>query len=225
MEVVSPLTFARTNPGGKRRFGSPLGHGHGDTELTSSTATTAGAEDFDMDDCFPVAKRRKRFLNDGGAELDSFSFQAKENCPLFQAPRPIQPPAALFPTKRNRASIQQDHVSAQRLQELQHVVEQQAAEIQRLSSENDSAQRSAAELSSQHAKVEHENKILKRAVAIQQDRQNQLTAELEGARQYKLEAEDRIHRLEQMNLTLQYQLQQSNSTPGDDFMGSPTWGF
>jgi len=133
--------------------------------------------------------------------------------------------AALLSTKRNRASIQQDHVSAQRLQELQHVVEQQAAEIQRLSSENDSAQRSAAELSSQHAKVEHENKILKRAVAIQQDRQNQLTAELEGARQYKLEAEDRIHRLEQMNLTLQYQLQQSNSTPGDDFMGSPTWGF
>lgn len=133
--------------------------------------------------------------------------------------------AALLSTKRNRASIQQDHVSAQRLQELQHVVEQQAAEIQRLSSEYDSAQRSASELSSQHAKVEHENKILKRAVAIQQERQNQLTAELEGARQYKLEAEDRIHRLEQMNLTLQYQLQQSNSTPGNDFMGSPTWGF
>ncbi len=132
---------------------------------------------------------------------------------------------ALLSTKRNRASIQPDHISAQRLQELQHVVEQQAAEIQRLTSEKDSALRSASDLSSQHSKVEHENKILKRAVAIQQERQNQMSAELEGARQYKLEAEDRIRRLEQMNLTLQYQLRQSNSTPGNDFMGSPTWGF
>lgn len=230
MEVVSPLTFARTNPGGKRRFGSPV---HGDSELTSS-ATTAAAEDFDMDECpaygVPAAKRRRRFLNGGGVELDSFSFQAKENfatSSFVQAPRHSHshPAAALLSTKRNRASIQPDHVSVQRLQDLQHVVEQQAAEIQRLTSENDSAQRSASELSTQHSKVEHENKILKRAVAIQQERQNLLSAELEGARQFKLEAQDRIHRLEQMNLTLQYQLQQSNSTPGNDFMGSPTWGF
>ncbi len=256
MEVVSPLTFARTNPGGKRRFGSPL---HGDSEFTSSATTVAAAEDFDMDECpafgFPAAKRRRRFLNDGGVEIDSFSFQAKENCAtssFVQAQRHSHSHsaagklhffftvrsfiicfsrifclflAALISNKRNRTSIQPDHVSAQRLLDLQHVVEQQAAEIQRLTSENDSAQRSTAELSSQHSKVEHENKILKRAVAIQQERQNQLSAELEGARQFKLEAEDRIHRLEQMNLTLQYQLQQSNSSPGNDFMGSPTWGF
>jgi hypothetical protein len=99
MEVVSPLTFARTNPGGKRRFGSPL---HGDSELTSTATTTASVEDFDMDECpnygFPAAKRRKRFLNDGGGgvEVDSFSYQAKENCLLtsfVQAPRPTHPAA------------------------------------------------------------------------------------------------------------------------------------
>jgi hypothetical protein len=56
-------------------------------------------------------------------------------------------------------------------------------------------------------------------VAIQQDRQHQVNAELEGARRFKEQAEDRIRRLEQMNLTLQYQLQAQNSSAGNDFMG------
>jgi hypothetical protein len=98
------------------------------------------------------------------------------------------------------------------------VVEQQAAEIERLKCEKESARASASQLSSQHVKAEHENKILKRAVAIQQDRQSQMTGELEGARQFKVAAEDRIRRLEQMNLTLQYQMQ-AKSASGDDFMG------
>ncbi len=78
MEVVSPLTFDRANPGGKRRFGSPL---RGDSEMTASA--TAAAEDFDMDDCpvfgYPAAKRRKRFPNGGEGEFDLFSSQSKEN--------------------------------------------------------------------------------------------------------------------------------------------------
>ena len=124
---------------------------------------------------------------------------------------------ALTSTKRSRSS-QHDDASAQKLQELQQMVEQQSTEIQRLKSEKESVESSASQLSAQHAKVEHENKILKRAVAIQQERGQQMTAELEGARQFKVEAEDRIRRLEQMNLTLQYQLQ-ANSTSGNDFMG------
>jgi hypothetical protein len=99
------------------------------------------------------------------------------------------------------------------------MVEQQAAEIHRLKSEKESVDASASQLSSHQAKVEHENKILKRAVAIQQERQNQMTAELEGARQFKAEAEERVRRLEQMNLTLQYRLQ-ANMASGNDFMWS-----
>ncbi|KAK1743786.1 hypothetical protein QTG54_005383 [Skeletonema marinoi] len=72
-------------------------------------------------------------------------------------------------------------------------------------------------LQTQNQKVEHENRILKRAVTIQQDRQHQVSAELEGIRTFKEQAEERIRRLEQMNLTLQYQLQAQNA--GNDFMG------
>ena len=99
------------------------------------------------------------------------------------------------------------------------MVQRQGTEIQRLKSENDSIQVSATQLSTQHAKVEHENKILKRAVTIQQERGNQMNSELENARQYKIDAEERIRRLEQMNLTLQYQLQANSGPSGNDFMG------
>mmetsp|Transcript_43995 Transcript_43995/g.93686 ORF Transcript_43995/g.93686 Transcript_43995/m.93686 type:complete len:220 (-) Transcript_43995:280-939(-) len=212
MEVVSPLTFARANQSGKRRFGSPI--------PSVSTDNNAAPEDFDMmDDCsatcsgygFQAAKRRKRFSNEGGA---------KENWSLspFVPASSRSPHAVALPSVKRTRTPQQDEASAQKLQELQRMVEQQAAEIQRLKSEKESAQAAASQLSSQHAKVENENKILKRAVAIQQDRQHQMTAVLEGAKQFKVQAEDRIRRLEQMNLTLQYQLQ-ANSTAGNDFMG------
>ena len=55
-------------------------------------------------------------------------------------------------------------------------------------------------------------------MTIQQDRQHQINQELEGGRRFKEQAEDRIRRLEQMNLTLQYQLQAQSRT-GNDFLG------
>lgn len=114
------------------------------------------------------------------------------------------------------------------------MVEQQAMEIQRLKAEKESAasqqqqlsslakQQLSSEVSNNHhvAKVEHENKILKRAVTIQQERQTHLNAELEGARQFKVDAEERIRRLEQMNLTLQYRLQAVTMSPVNDNMWS-----
>ncbi|KAL9190744.1 hypothetical protein ACHAXT_000450 [Thalassiosira profunda] len=219
MEVASPLTFARPSQGGKRRFGSPI------------DAPGAGSDDMDCSHALPSAKRRKRFSNEGGGGDSSFSFQAKENnkwshSPFAQAPSrsPLGQAAghAGPSAKRSRGSSPQpqhhDDGSSQKLQQLQQVVDQQAAEIHRLKSERDSLQASATNLSSQHAKVEQENKILKRAVAIQQERGNQANSELEGARQFKAQAEERIRRLEQMNLTLQYQLQAQSSSE-NDFIG------
>jgi hypothetical protein len=215
MEVVSPLTFARSNQGGKRRFGSPI-------PGVASGGHSATAEDFDMmDDCsgygFQATKRRKKAGGDS-----SFSFQSKENTwsqSPFAHAASRSPPAAVGPSAKRSRTPQHDDGLTQKLQELQQMVEQQGAEIHRLKSEKDSVEASAAELSSQHAKAEHENKILKRAVAIQQERGNQMTGELEAARQFKVQAEDRIRRLEQMNLTLQYQLQANSAPTGSDFMG------
>lgn len=212
MEVVSPLTFARSSQSGKRRC-SPI------------RGASVASEDFDMDDCsgygFQATKRRKRYSNSGGG--DSFAFQAKENWPpspfvSASSRSPHAHDAAGLPSTKRSRSPQQDDASAQKLRELQQVVEQQAAEIQRLKCEKEAASASASQMTSYHVKVEHDNKILKRAVAIQQERGNQMTGELEGARQFKAEAVDRIRRLEQMNLTLQYQMQ-AKSASGDDFMG------
>jgi len=212
MEVVSPLTFARSTQSGKRRFGSPIHD------------ASVASEDFDMDDCsrygFQATKRRKRYSSGGGG--DSFAFQTREkwsHSPFVPASgSPHAHDAAGLSTSVKRSRTSHDDASAQKLRDLQRVVEQQAAEIQRLKCEQESALASASQFSSKHVKVEHENKILKRAVAIQHDRQNQMAGELQGARQFKAEAEDRIRRLEHMNLTLQYQMQ-AKSPSGDDFMG------
>ena len=83
------------------------------------------------------------------------------------------------------------------MQELQVILEQQAAEIQRLKSEKESLQALASQLSSHQATVVNENKILTRPIAIQQERQSHMTTELEGGMQFKVEAEDRIFMLEQ----------------------------
>lgn len=79
---------------------------------------------------------------------------------------------------------------------------------------------SLASLRSDHEKTQHENKILKRAVTIQQERQTQAGNDLEAARGYKVDADDKIRRLEQMILSLRYHLQ-AQSHPGNDFMGFP----
>ena len=55
-------------------------------------------------------------------------------------------------------------------------------------------------------------------MAIQNERQSHLNHEVEGAKRIHAEACEKIRRLEQMNLTLQYQLQAQGSG-GNDFMG------
>ena len=96
----------------------------------------------------------------------------------------------------------------------------QGAEIESLKSEKDGLQNSIATLRTEHDKVLNENKTLKRAVIIQQERHNQALSEINAGRQFKAEAEDRIKKLEQLVLSLRYHLQaQQHNTPGNDFMG------
>merc|ERR1712228_32863 len=102
--------------------------------------------------------------------------------------------------------------------ELRRLVEQ-ASEVERLKSEKSSLEESVTTLKSANDKGANENRILKRAVAIQQDRQQQALNEIEAARAYKVQAEERIRRLEQLNLNLQYRLEALSPKFGNDFMG------
>lgn len=217
--------------------------GRANQKRTFSAATSSEDQNMDCSSSFSfqATKRRKRF-NDtsvaavGGENNNNFTtFQSKENWSLSPFATTTKGTAssstaalpssstALPSSKRTRTSGQQHgdaspSPSAQKVQELQQVVNQQSIEIQRLKSEKETIQSTAQQLSTQNAKAEHENKILKRAVTIQQERGNQMNVELENARQFKVNAEECIRRLEQHNRSLQYQLQ-ANTVGGSDFMG------
>lgn len=102
---------------------------------------------------------------------------------------------------------------------LQKVIEKQNLEIQHLRDEKNSMESTMKSLNDSHEKAIHENKILKKAVTLQQQRQNQALHELESARQYKEQAESKIKMLEQVVNSLRYHLQAQQPHVGNDFMG------
>jgi predicted RNase H-like nuclease (RuvC/YqgF family) len=102
--------------------------------------------------------------------------------------------------------------------DLSVVVQEQAQEITSLKQDKNTLESCVNELRAENEKVVNENKILKRAVTIQQERQNQAASEVEAARNYKAEADDRMRKLEHMIMTLRYHLQAQHSNPGNDFM-------
>lgn len=101
---------------------------------------------------------------------------------------------------------------------LQNLAKNQQEEIAKLKSEKTQTETSYEGLKSEHAKVLNENKTLKRAVLIQQERQTQASTELSAAHRYKEEADDKIRKLEQLVLSLRYHLQSEHTTntPFDD---------
>ena len=100
------------------------------------------------------------------------------------------------------------------------MVEEQAAVIESLKSEKKELQSSFDTLKAENERSQKENHILRRAVQIQQDRQNQAENELKNAVKYREGAEEQIRKMEQMIISLRYHLQARNST-GNDFMGIP----
>jgi len=102
---------------------------------------------------------------------------------------------------------------------VQQTIDRQTTDIQRLTSENSAVLHSLNELKVTHEKTVSENKILKRAVTIQQERQNQAATELNAAHKYKGDAEEKMRKLEQIILSLRYHLQAQQPCTGNDFMG------
>jgi len=162
----------------------------------------------------PSMFKRRRFALNEEANNNSIS--------TFQNAPPFTPPGNT-PNKRCRIEAaatnwMPSQAQQQLLTELRRLVDHQAAEIERLKSTNKSNEDTLVKAKAENEKVVNENRILKRGVAIQQERLNQAANELEAARRYKVEADGRISRLEQMNLTLQFRLQAQNPTIGSDFM-------
>ena len=145
------------------------------------------------------------------------SHQVSVRC-LFNSSLPRCHIIRVLGSKRNR----NEGVNNPQHIDLQKIVDSQAGEIERLKTNNASLENSLSNLQCDHDKVVNENKILKRAVTIQQERQNQASSEINAARQFKVDAEERIRKLEQLVLSLRYHLQaQHMNAPGNDFMGFP----
>lgn len=219
MEVASPLPLSHGRTGTKRSFCSP--------SFAAESVPFAGSQEdcsMAMDESSGFGNqpfKRRRFL-----ATETKNESCKSSFPIFASSSTSSTQGSLSSTaqpsnKRFRGDNGWNQVQAKQqiALELQRVVDQQAAEIDRLKSEKQSVESSYAELKSQHDKISGENRILKKAVTIQQERQNQAVQEIEAACKYRAEAEERIRKLEQMNLTLQYHLQRQSSCNGNDFMG------
>lgn len=215
MEVASPLPLSHGRRTAKRSFAfSPSFADASDPNQAAATQSDCAMESDEYSQQQP--SKRRRFLNEGTS-----SDQSRACLPTWSSSSASQfgSPKAATSTKRTRTDHgwNQAHAKKQIALEMQRMVDEQAVEIGRLKSERVSIESVCAGLKSQNEKVVGENRILKRAVTIQQERQNQALSEIEAARKYRNEAEERIRRLEQMNLTLQFHLQQSCN--GNEFMG------
>jgi len=217
MEVASPLALAPGTAGTKRSL--VCSPGLMDT-TNSGIFSSTNAMDLTEDGLHRSFKRR-RFATDTAME------NLPENNSTISPFRTssFHHAKSIF-SQNNGQSYKRCRTDAlspgqNQTNELNRVVEAQASEIANLKTAKSNLEATLAEFKGEHEKVLHENKILKRAVTIQQERQSQAAKDLEGARQFKSSAEDQIRRLEQMIINLRYHLQAQQPTMGNDFMGFP----
>jgi hypothetical protein len=214
MEVASPLTFGRVEAGSKRRFAcSPI------IDATMTVESGAG-DDHIMDETYGhVVKRRRRH---GSPEFLNTNVMTASPFTAFPSPQvEIVHAATLGKRQRDNEHPQEggNTPSESNTSLLHKIIDKQNTEIQHLRNEKVSIESAMKSLNDSNEKVQHENKILKKAVALQQQRQNQALHELESARQYKEQAEDKIKMLEQVITSLRYHLQAQQPHVGNDFMG------
>lgn len=220
MEIASPLPISHTRVSTKRPYVCSPGF------LNSSEPNQFSAGEGDLTKDMEVVPayvaqpfKRRRFTSGEFNETSTATFPifASSSVTSSQVASSLSVPQP----KRLRTDHgwNQSHAKQQIVLELQRVVDQQAAEIERLKTEKETVEKTCADLNARNEKCTDENRILKRAVTIQQERQNHALSEIEAACKYRNEAEERIRKLEQMNLTLQFHLQQKQSCNGNNFMG------
>mmetsp|Transcript_4510 Transcript_4510/g.6618 ORF Transcript_4510/g.6618 Transcript_4510/m.6618 type:complete len:223 (-) Transcript_4510:131-799(-) len=213
MEVASPLTFTHVQAGSKRRFAcSPI--------LDTAVGVESNTDDYAMDDCNHYGhKKRRRFGPSDGFETNQSTTPSTIN--TFATPQTGTSHALLGKRQRND-DYPQDVTSTSTSSSaifLQRVIEKQNAEIQNLRQEKVSMESTIRNMTENQEKMQHENKILKKAVTVQQQRQTHALTELEAARQYKEQAENKMRMLEQVINSLKYHLQAQQPHVGNDFIG------
>jgi len=220
MEVASPppVPFGHGNAGTKRHF--PASPGFVDTSNRNPFAMIPGdsSDEYMQQRSF---KRRRFTSTDESMGADTENTQ-NHSFMQFQQQQPIVAKGNSYSSSVHGASSKRCRTENQSTPQidLQHVVNSQGAEIESLKSDKVGLENSLNTLKTEQDRVVNENRTLKRAVIIQQERQNQALSEINAGRQFKAEAEDRIKKLEQIVLSLRYHLQaQQNNTPGNDFMG------
>lgn len=223
MEVASPppAPFGHGTPRTKRQFPGSPGFVDGTNRNPFAMIPGDASDEYFHQRSF----KRRRFASTDesmGADVENnqnHPFMQFQQQPIVAKGNFSSPSVHVNPgpssSKRSRTESQ----DAQQT-DLQNIVHSQGAEIQSLKSEKAGLENSLNTLTTEHDRVLNENKMLKRAVIIQQERQTQALSEINAGRQFKAEAEDRIKKLEQLVLSLRYHLQaQQHNTPGNDFMG------
>jgi hypothetical protein len=209
MEVASPLAFVPVT-GNKRGLScSPT--------LIDSPGRTLSEMDV-VDDGLRSVKRRRFHMD---TNVDSLSEVFSSHSPFFTN--------GLHNKKSNlaKSSVQafkrlRNNGSSSPLQnDLKRVVDEQAAAIESYKQEKAKLESSQTTLKADFERSQKENQLLRKAVTIQQERQNQAEIQLKAAQEYRTEAEERVRKLEQMVLSLRYHLQAQQPNYGNDFMGFP----
>lgn len=103
---------------------------------------------------------------------------------------------------------------AAKLEELNMVIQEQASLIESLKADKTGTEHSLSSLKTDHERVVKENQILRKAVAIQEERRVNSEHEVKAV---KTQADERIRGLEQLILSLRYHLQTQQNV-GNDFM-------
>jgi len=166
------------------------------------------------------AFKRRRFHPDTVMEglSENATISANTSAPFLHGKALLSSASGQSSSKRLRKDVFSAGGSYQS-SELQRVVESQATEIQYLKTAKINLEATLNGLKSEHEKTLNESRILKRAVAIQQERQSQTAQSLEQARLSKIDSDKQIKSLEQMVLSLRYHLQALQPRNTNDFMG------
>mmetsp|Transcript_16646 Transcript_16646/g.27591 ORF Transcript_16646/g.27591 Transcript_16646/m.27591 type:complete len:201 (+) Transcript_16646:169-771(+) len=193
MEVASPLTF---QPSGNKR---------------SFACSPPVGSTMDVSDDYSMQHMKRRRFESNTSPHTSPSFGAFS---AFHNSTNINRSLVLGGGASKRSRTESGYVETNT-----SVIEEQASEIASLKTENTKLSSSSLQLKTEHDKVSHENRLLKKLVTHQHERQHQLQTELQGARKYKEETDDRISKMEQMILQLRYHLQAQQQPQSNDFMG------